>query len=160
MKITKRHHGWTALVILLAICLSSSLAFGQPQPPGPLVCYQFRTAGQPQHTRFNLVQSLLHFDPGAATPFHRHPGQVLVTMLEGENTFSVNGVETIYKAGDSFVEVPGEVYQARNAGTGRMSAMATYLLPGRRRCRVQSQAIPRRYRAPSPATNSKPMCSL
>src|SRR6266508_2859919 len=35
MKITKRHHGWTALVVLLALWLSSSLAFGQPQPPGP-----------------------------------------------------------------------------------------------------------------------------
>jgi len=129
MKITKRHHGWTALVVLLALWLSSSLAFGQPQPPGPVVRYQFRAAAQPQHTRFNVVQSVLHFDSGAATPFHRHPGPVLVTVLEGENTFSVNGAETIYKAGDSFVELPGELVQARNAGTAHMSVMATYLLP-------------------------------
>ena len=63
----KRHHGWLALVVVLAFCLSSSLAFGQAQPPGPVVQYQFRTPGQPQPTRFNLVHSLLHFDPGAAT---------------------------------------------------------------------------------------------
>jgi len=116
-------------VVMLALLLSSSLAFDQPQPPGPVVRYQFRTEGQPQHTRFNLVQNLLHFDPGAATPFHRHPGQVLVTVLEGENTFSVNGAETIYKAGESFVELPGDLVQARNVGTARMSVMATYLLP-------------------------------
>jgi quercetin dioxygenase-like cupin family protein len=120
--------------------LSSSLAFAQPQPPGPVVKYQFRTAGQPQPARFNLVHNLLHFDPGAATPFHQHPGQVLVTVLEGENTFNLNGVEgentfnlngveKIYKAGDSLVELPGQVNQARNAGTTRMSVMGTSLLP-------------------------------
>jgi quercetin dioxygenase-like cupin family protein len=109
--------------------LSSSLAFAQPQLPGPVVKYQFRTAGHPQPARFNLVHNLLHFDPGAATPFHQHAGQVLVTVLEGENTFNLNGVEKIYKAGDSFVELPGQVNQARNAGTARMTVMGTSLLP-------------------------------
>jgi quercetin dioxygenase-like cupin family protein len=129
MKIRKRRPRWPALVVMLMLWLSSSLAFAQPQPPGPVVKYQFRTAGQPQPARFNLVHNLLHFDPGAATPFHQHPGQVLVTVLEGENTFNLNGVEKIYKAGDSFVELPGEVNQARNAGTTRMSVMGTSLLP-------------------------------
>jgi LPXTG-motif cell wall-anchored protein len=129
MQIRKRHHRWPALVVLLMLCLSSSLAFGHQQPPGPVFAFQFRTPGLPQPVRFQLVQSLLHFDPGAATPFHQHPGQVVVTVLEGENTFIRNGVEQIYKAGDSFTEVPGEILQARNAGTTRMSVMATYLLP-------------------------------
>jgi hypothetical protein len=35
----------------------------------------------------------------------------------------------LYRAGESFVELPGERMQARNAGTTRMSVMATYLLP-------------------------------
>jgi quercetin dioxygenase-like cupin family protein len=129
MQIWKYHQGRAALVILLLLCLSNGLTFAQPQPPGPVIKYQFRTAGQPQPARFNLVHSLLHFDPGAATPFHQHPGQVLVTVLEGENTFNLNGAEKVYQAGDSFVELPGEVNQARNAGTGRMSVMVTYLLP-------------------------------
>jgi len=129
MQTRKPHYGWTALVVLLALWLSSSLVFGQAQAPGPVVKYQFRTAGLTQPARFNVVQNILNFDPGAATPFHRHPGQVLVTVLEGENTFSVNGVEKIYKAGESFVELPGELVQARNVGTTRMSVMATYLLP-------------------------------
>src|SRR5215211_3422653 len=101
MIIRKRHPGWTALVVLLALWLSSNLAFGQAQPPGPVVKYQFRVAGLPQPARFNVVQNILNFDPGAATPFHRHPGQVLATVLEGELTFNSNGVEKIYKAGDS-----------------------------------------------------------
>jgi quercetin dioxygenase-like cupin family protein len=129
MQIRKRHHGRAAFVVLLMLWLSSSLAFGQTQPPGPVFAFQFRTAGLPQPTRFQLVQSMLHFDPGAATPFHQHPGQVVVTVLEGENTFIRNGVQQVYKAGDSFTEVPGEILQARNAGSSRMSVMATYLQP-------------------------------
>jgi quercetin dioxygenase-like cupin family protein len=129
MHCRNRQHRWAALVVLLMLWLSSSLAFGQAQPPGPVFTHQFRTPGLPQPARFQLVHSLLHFDPGAATPFHQHPGQVLVTMLEGENTFIRNGAQLVYKVGDSFTEVPGEIVQARNAGTSRMSVLATYLQP-------------------------------
>jgi quercetin dioxygenase-like cupin family protein len=103
--------------------------FGQAPPPGPVVMWQFRTPGLPQPERFNLVQSRLHFAPGAATPFHHHPGQVVVTVLEGENTFTLSGVARVYRAGESFVEMPNEVNQAHNAGAAPMSVMATYLLP-------------------------------
>src|SRR4029434_7651295 len=120
---------FTMLIAVLFLALGSSVAFGQAQPPGPVVKYQFRTAGLPQPARFNVVQNIVNFDPGAATPFHRHPGQVLVTVLEGENTFSVNGAEKIYTDGERVVELPGALVQARNAGALRMSVMATYLLP-------------------------------
>ena len=119
---------FATLIAVLFLAIGTSVAFAQA-PPGPVVRHLFRTAGLPQAARFNIAQSILNFDPGAATPFHRHPGQVLVTVLEGENTFSVNGAEKIYKAGESFVELPGDLVQARNAGAGRLSVMATYLLP-------------------------------
>jgi quercetin dioxygenase-like cupin family protein len=118
-----------ALASVLALWVSGSLAFAQAQPPGPVVKYQFRTAGLPQPARFNIAQNVLNFDTGAATPFHRHPGQVLVTMLEGELTFNSNGVEKIYTAGDSFIELPGELGQARNNSTAHVSVMATFVLP-------------------------------
>jgi quercetin dioxygenase-like cupin family protein len=119
---------FTTLIALLFLTIGTSVAFAQA-PPGPVVRHLFRTAGLAQSARYNLVQNILNFDPGAATPFHRHPGQVLVTVLEGQNTFSVNGAEKIYNAGESFVELPGDLVQARNLGTARMSVMATYLLP-------------------------------
>jgi quercetin dioxygenase-like cupin family protein len=118
----------TTLIALLFLMIGTSVTLGQT-PPGPVVRHLFRTAGLAQPARYNLAQNILNFDPGAATPFHRHPGQVLVTVLEGENTFIVNGVEKLYKAGESFVELPGDLVQARNAGASRMSVMATYLLP-------------------------------
>jgi LPXTG-motif cell wall-anchored protein len=119
---------FTTLIAVLFLMIGTSVAVGQA-PPGPVVRHLFRTAGLPQSARYNLVQNILNFDPSAATPLHRHPGQVLVTVLEGQNTFSVNGVEKIYTAGESFVELPGDLVQARNAGASRMSVMATYLLP-------------------------------
>jgi LPXTG-motif cell wall-anchored protein len=119
---------FTTLIAVLCLMISTSVALGQT-PPGPVVRHLFRTAGLPQAARFNITQNILNFEPGAATAFHTHPGQVLVTLLEGENTFTKNGVEKVYQAGDSFVELPGEVVQARNAGTSRMSVMATYLMP-------------------------------
>ena len=126
---TKFHHGWTTLCLLVLACLSSAPVLAQDQPPTPVFTFQFRTTGTPQPARFQLVQNILQFEPGAATPFHQHPGQVLVTVLEGENTFTQNGVETLYTTGESFVELPGEVNQARNDGATPMSVMATYLLP-------------------------------
>jgi quercetin dioxygenase-like cupin family protein len=119
--------GWM-LAALVALWLSGGVALAQT-PPGPTVLWLFRTPGLPQPQPFNLVQSRLHFAPGAATPFHRHPGQVVVTVLEGENSFTMSGVERVYRAGESFVEQPNEPNQARNAGASPMSVMATYLLP-------------------------------
>jgi LPXTG-motif cell wall-anchored protein len=115
------------LIVLATLALPGGLALGQT--PTPTVLWQYRTPGLPQAERFNLVQNRLHFAPGAATPFHHHTGQVVVTVLEGENTFTLSGVERIYRAGESFVEQPHQVNQARNAGTAPMSVMATYLLP-------------------------------
>jgi quercetin dioxygenase-like cupin family protein len=109
--------------------LSNPVPGDTTPPPRPFVSYQFRTDVQPMTDPFDVVQLVQDFEPGAATPFHTHPGVVVVTVLEGENTFSVNGVEKVYKAGESFVEVPGEVYQARNATTARMSVMASFLIP-------------------------------
>jgi len=130
MPIGKRHHRWTALAIVLALWLSSSLAFGQAQGPGPVVRYQFRTEGLAQPNAFNVVQNLTYFEPGSSTPFHTHPGQVIVGVLDGQMTRrSHDGAETVYKAGESWVERPNDVHQAFNAGASRSPLMVTYLLP-------------------------------
>lgn len=118
----------TVLLALLFLILAPISVLSQA-PPGPVVRYEFRAAGLPQPAPFNVVQQRLHFDPGAATPVHTHPGQVFIIVLEGEVTFRVHGTETVYKAGDSFIELPNEEAQARNAGATRASSMLTYLLP-------------------------------
>ena len=78
---------------------------------------------------YDAAQLVQDFAPGAATPFHTHPGIVLVTVLSGAITFNVNGGETVYKEGESFVEVPNQVAQARNAGSVPARVMASFLIP-------------------------------
>lgn len=120
---------WWMLVALLTLWLPGGFALAQNSPAGPTVLWQFRTPGIAPQGRFHLAHNRTHFAPGAATPFHHHPGQVVVTVLEGENTFTMGGVERVYRPGEGFVEQPNAVNQARNAGTAPMSVMATYLLP-------------------------------
>src|SRR5262245_3389994 len=53
----------------------------------------------------------------------------MVMVVAGEITFNLEGVDHVYKTGESFVEVPNQVGQARNAGTAPTRVMASYLLP-------------------------------
>jgi len=98
-------------------------------PPRAAIGWAFRTDALPPPNPYDVAQWILDFAPGAATPWHTHAGQLLVTVLEGELTFNVNNVDQVYKAGQSFVELPNEVAQARNATGTRTSVLATALLP-------------------------------
>jgi len=78
---------------------------------------------------YSIVQQVLDFAPGTATPVHRHGGPGLVTVLQGEITFSRDGLVRTFKAGDSFVEIPGDTFQASNTGSADAMVAATFLLP-------------------------------
>jgi quercetin dioxygenase-like cupin family protein len=100
-----------------------------PAPPAPTALYLYRTDAVIPAGEYDVIQQILDFAPGAQTPPHTHPGQVVVTVLAGENTFIYERKTTVYKVGESFVEMPGVLAQARNAGSAPMTVMATYLLP-------------------------------
>ena len=54
---------------------------------------------------------LVEYGPGAASPSHRHPKSAFIyaTVLEGEIRSKVNeGSERVYKAGESWTEMPGD----------------------------------------------------
>jgi quercetin dioxygenase-like cupin family protein len=53
----------------------------------------------------------------------------VITVVQGQVTLSSDGVETTYKAGDSFSETPGQTLQAFNRGSTELIVVATYLLP-------------------------------
>lgn len=78
---------------------------------------------------FSVVQFMMNFAPGAATPVHTHGGEGYVTVLEGEITFRAGTTERTYKAGETFTERVNEVVQARNVGQVPASVVVTYLLP-------------------------------
>jgi quercetin dioxygenase-like cupin family protein len=57
---------------------------------------------------------LVEYGPGAASPSHRHPSSAFIyaTVLEGEIRSKVNDApEHVYKAGETWTEVPGDHHQ-------------------------------------------------
>jgi quercetin dioxygenase-like cupin family protein len=79
---------------------------------------------------FELVQLVVDFPAGTWTPAHTHGGALLVTVLNGEQTVrDEHGVEKIYKAGEAFIEIPGEYLEIGNAGEKLTTVSALALLP-------------------------------
>ncbi len=130
-----RNAGTSRMSVLATYLQPWEAPLSRPEPrdttplPRPYTSYQFKTDIEPMTAPFDVVQAILDFAPGAATPFHTHPGIVMVTVVNGEITFNLEGVDKVYKAGESFVELPNQVGQARNAGTALARVMASYLLP-------------------------------
>ena len=103
---------------------------GAPPPPlTPTTLYQYRTDAIIPPGPYEVAHAVLDFAPGAQTLPHTHPGQTVVTVLEGALTFRTGGTERVFGAGESFSEPGGEVGQAANVGAVRTTALVTYLLP-------------------------------
>ena len=104
---------------------------GEPAPasPAPTTFYVFRTDAVLPSGPYEVAHTVLDFAPGAQTPPHTHPGQVVGTVLAGEITFTTQGTTKVYQAGETIVELPGVVGQARNAGSTPATVLAVYLLP-------------------------------
>ena len=115
------------IIALLFLCAGNKTALGQA--PAPVVPHQFRVEGPALSGSYDLVQQTLHFAPGAATPWHTHPGQVLVTVIEGELTLRMRGSEKVYKTGESFSELAGHVQQAHNTTTANTVVVVSFVIP-------------------------------
>ncbi len=103
---------------------------GAAPPAIPLeIVYQTRVAGKPFTGDYELVTYVNDLVPGALSTLHTHGGQLLVTVIQGELTFRVNGVDTVYKAGQTLEEIVGVFGQPRNAGTTPTRVLVASLLP-------------------------------
>ena len=79
---------------------------------------------------FELVQLVVDFPTGTWTPAHTHGGELLVTVLNGEQTVrDEQGIEKTYKTGESFIEIPGEYLEIGNTGQELVTVSALALLP-------------------------------
>jgi quercetin dioxygenase-like cupin family protein len=120
--------------LLTALTLAfgpAPLALGQELPPGPdTVRPLSRLRLEPAPGRFEETQlTILDFAPGAWTPLHTHGGLAVVRVLEGEMTRRAHGMEDVFRAGEGWVEAPGDVHAAGNAGTAPARVLVTFLLP-------------------------------
>jgi quercetin dioxygenase-like cupin family protein len=76
-----------------------------------------------------MIQVRVEVDPGVALPMHTHPGDEIVYVLEGTWEYLVEGQGVkILNAGDAAFVPTGMKHSAKNAGRGKGSALATYIV--------------------------------
>ena len=99
-------------------------------PPGPTTVSRNVMTVTKALGEFELVQLVVDFPAGTWTPSHTHGGELIVTVLNGEQTVrNEEGAEKIYKAGEAFIEIPGEYLEIGNAGETLTTVSALALLP-------------------------------
>jgi len=76
-----------------------------------------------------MIQVRVDFQPGAAAPAHRHPGEEIVNMLAGSLEYRLEGRPAVtLRAGDVLFIPSGAVHSVRNVGDDSASELATYLV--------------------------------
>lgn len=100
-----------------------------PSRPAPTILYQAALPDQTINGVFDEVMIVLELAPGAGIPAHTHGGAVLATVIDGEITLKENSTEEVYKAGESWSEMPDHVHQVVNAGSKPVRVAFSVLLP-------------------------------
>jgi quercetin dioxygenase-like cupin family protein len=91
--------------------------------------YSYRLTKPSISGAWDLIQLGQEFSQGAWTPKHKHGGLGFITVLEGELTVRIGGVEKVYKAGETFIEEAGQVLEGGNNGSVKARNAAGFLLP-------------------------------
>ncbi len=91
------------------------------QTPGPLIRGTNVSGTIPLQVGTDVAMTHFTVRPGGSSGWHSHPGGAIIIVKEGELTVyralgSQCQAET-YRAGDAFIERPGEVDQVVNTGT-------------------------------------------
>lgn len=106
-------------LLLVLFSLFVALSFGSLQPALAEVT-----------GNYDVIQLILEFAPGVWTPVHMHGGYILTSPQEGELTVrDSQGAEKKYKAGERFVETPGEYLAVGNVGGVKARLAVVALLP-------------------------------
>jgi quercetin dioxygenase-like cupin family protein len=76
-----------------------------------------------------MIQVRVEVDPGVALPVHTHPGEEIVYVLEGTFEYQLEGKgKTTLEAGDVAFVPTGVKHAAKNVGSGKGAALATYIV--------------------------------
>ena len=76
-----------------------------------------------------VIQVRVDFDPGVAFGKHSHPGAEVAYVLEGTLEYQLESEPPVsLKAGQALFIPAGTVHSAKNAGPGKASELATYIV--------------------------------
>jgi quercetin dioxygenase-like cupin family protein len=75
------------------------------------------------------VQARIDIAPGAVAPWHRHPGEEVIYILEGTLEYKLEGRKPVtLKAGEVLFVPAGVAHTARNRTDSNGAELATYLV--------------------------------
>ena len=79
---------------------------------------------------YQTIQVYNEFQPGVVAPKHRHPGEELVYVLEGEMEYDLDGRQpVVLKKGEVLVIPMGTYHVVKNVGSGVAVELGTYIVP-------------------------------
>src|SRR5215510_6328488 len=120
--------GLIGAVAVLPTALQNALAQGSPAGPKLTQVLRADLEGQ-EHKVEETVVNILTMPPGAAAPWHMHPGaQEIIFVIEGTLTVEVDGRGTTASKAGETVLIPADVaHLARNDGTSEVvKALVTH----------------------------------
>jgi quercetin dioxygenase-like cupin family protein len=122
---------WFVRVVALAIAFAAGLAVGQPKPRmWADVLVDVTTEDLPRRAR--VKANLDHWEPGAETGRHEHPGPTVFVVLEGELEETLaDGSRRTLTAGQGLWKRARQPHNVRNAGQKPARALAVHLDPVR-----------------------------
>ena len=121
--------------VLLILAFTSGLLIGRAHGQGPPrmwadVLLDLVSDTIPKKTR--LHTNLDHWDPGAESGRHTHPGPTLIVVLEGElSEWVPNGPGSLLTAGHAYWRPAGQEHNVRNLSGKPARAIAVHLDPVR-----------------------------
>lgn len=75
------------------------------------------------------VQARIDIAPGATAPWHRHPGEEIIYIIEGTIEYRLEGQSPVTaKAGDALFVPAGVAHMARNRTAANGAELATYIV--------------------------------
>lgn len=119
------HIGRTFLIT--AFLAASAVSAGQPKPAGvsrtDLQRHDLSIEGR------EMVQARIDIAPGAVAPWHRHPGEEVIYVIEGTLEYQLEGQKPVtIKTGEVLFVPNGVAHMARNRGSTNGAELATYIV--------------------------------
>jgi quercetin dioxygenase-like cupin family protein len=76
-----------------------------------------------------VIQNRVELGPEAPAIRHKHPGEEIIYVLEGELEYAIDGQPPkTYRGGEALMVPPETVHAVRNVGRGNAAELATYFV--------------------------------
>ena len=117
----------TKVLFTAAIAALSTSTVGQVPPKGvtrtDLQRHDLSVVGR------ETVQARIDIAPGAAAPWHKHPGEEVIYVIEGTIEYQLAGQKPVTVSAGEVLFVPAGVpHMARNRGSASGAELATYIV--------------------------------